>query len=57
MADHTRQRDEIRNKIREAKIEERTNQFGIMEGSILTVNVVEARDLPTPVTPFVLLRI
>ena len=45
IADHKRYRDEMEVKLNQVKERERLNENGIMHGSILTVHVVEARDL------------
>ena len=45
IADHKRQRDEMSEKLHQVQNIEQLNEFGIMHGSILTVHVVEARDL------------
>lgn len=57
----TMQRDEIEYKLKEVRRTERLNEFGIMEGSMLTVNVIEARelkpmDLDGTSDPYVVLR-
>lgn len=45
IADHKRQRDEMEVKLKQVQGTEQLNEYGIMHGSILTVHVVEARDL------------
>lgn len=45
IADHKRQRDEMAMKLQSVQRTEELNEYGIMHGSILTVHVVEARDL------------
>ena len=45
IADHKRQRDEMAYKLKQVQSSEQLNEHGIMRGSILTVHVVEARDL------------
>lgn len=45
IADHNRQREEMVQKLRQVQASEQLNEYGIMHGSILTVHVVEARDL------------
>jgi hypothetical protein len=45
IADHKRQRDEMATKLKQVQGTEQLNEYGIMHGSILTVHVVEARDL------------
>lgn len=45
VAENTKQMEETRRKMIEARESEQLNDFGIMKGSVLTVNVVEAQNL------------
>lgn len=45
VAENTKQMEETRRKMIEARESEQLNDFGIMKGSVLTVNVVEAQNI------------
>lgn len=45
IADHKSKRDDMANKLAQVKNTEKYNKNGIMVGSILTIHVVEAREL------------
>ncbi len=45
LAEDTKKKKEITKKLEEVQHNERTNQFGIMDGSTVTITVIEAREL------------